>query len=100
VKTQYSRKVYPEEYANIVQLVTKQYLYPTTNYHLPLTESRLSENMTKDPLSEFFLNKRTQINARGLQGTYPQDRFLAFPTIKIHQLFFVPNNKKLGGYTQ
>jgi hypothetical protein len=58
VKTQYSRKVYPEEYANTVQLVTRQHLYSTTTYHLPLTESRLSENMTKDSLSEFFLNKR------------------------------------------
>jgi hypothetical protein len=26
----------------------------TTTYHLPLAESRLPENMTKDPLSEFF----------------------------------------------
>jgi hypothetical protein len=39
--------------------------------------------MIKDPLSEFFLNKRTQIYARGLHGTYPQKRFSVFPTIKI-----------------
>jgi hypothetical protein len=32
VKTQYSKKVYPEEYANIVQLVTKQHLHSTTTY--------------------------------------------------------------------
>jgi hypothetical protein len=37
------------------------------NYHLPLTKSRLPENVTRDPLSEFFLNKITQIYARGLQ---------------------------------
>jgi hypothetical protein len=54
----------------------------TTTYHPPLTESRLPENMTKDPLSE-FLNKRTRIYARGLQGIYPQKIFLIFPTIKI-----------------
>jgi hypothetical protein len=59
VKTQHSRKVHPEEYANTVQLVTEQHLYSTTTYHLALTESKLSENMTKDPLSKFFLNKRT-----------------------------------------
>jgi hypothetical protein len=53
------------------------------SYYLPLTESRLPENMTRDPLSEFFLNKRTRIYARGPQGTYPQGRFLVFPTIKI-----------------
>jgi hypothetical protein len=83
MKTQYSRKVYPEEYANTVQLVTKQHLYSIAIYHQPLTERRLSENMTKDPASEFFLNKRTRINAQGLQGTYPHKRFSIFPTIKI-----------------
>jgi hypothetical protein len=83
VKTQYSRIVYPKEYANIVQPVTAQHsTNSTTTYHLPLTESRLPENMTKDPLSE-FLNKRTRIYARGLQGIYPQKIFLIFPTIKI-----------------
>jgi hypothetical protein len=46
-------------------------------------ESKLPENMTRDPLSKFFLNKRTQIYARGLQGTYPQERFSVFPTTKI-----------------
>jgi hypothetical protein len=64
--------------------VTAQYsTNSTTTYHLPLTENRLPENMTKDPLSEFFLNKRTWIYARGLQGIYPQKRFLVFPMIKI-----------------
>jgi hypothetical protein len=58
--------------------VTEQHLNSTATYHLPLTESRLPENMTKDPLSEFFLNKRTRIYARGLQGTYPHKRFLVF----------------------
>jgi hypothetical protein len=83
VKTQYLRKVYPEEYVNTIQLVTKQHLHSTTTYHLSLTESRLPKNMTKDLLSKFFLNKRTQIYAWGLQGTYPQKRFLVFPMIKI-----------------
>jgi hypothetical protein len=27
------------------------------NYHLPLAESRLPKNMTRDPLSKFFLKK-------------------------------------------
>jgi hypothetical protein len=51
---------------NTVQLMIEQHLYSTTTYHLPLTESRLSENMIKDPLSEFFLNKRIRIYAQGL----------------------------------
>jgi hypothetical protein len=55
-----------EEYANTVQLMTKQHLHSTVTYHLPLTESRLPEDMTKDSLSEFFLNKRTRIYAQGL----------------------------------
>jgi hypothetical protein len=71
VKTQYSRKEYPKEYANTVQLMTKKHLSSTTTYNGPLIESRLSENMAKDSLSKFFLNKRTRINAQGLQGTYP-----------------------------
>jgi hypothetical protein len=67
VKTQYSRTVYPKEYANTVQPVTAQHsINSTTTYHLTLTESRLPENITKDPLSEFFLNKRTRIYAREL----------------------------------
>jgi hypothetical protein len=66
VKTQYSRIVYPKEYANTVQPVTTQHsTNSTTTYHLPLIESRLPKNMTKDPLSEFFLNKRTWIYAWG-----------------------------------
>jgi hypothetical protein len=72
VKKRYSRILYPKEYANTVQPKTAQHLTnSTTTYHLPLVESRLLENMTKDPLSEFFLNKRTRIYARRLQGTYP-----------------------------
>jgi hypothetical protein len=54
-----------------------------TTYHPPLIESKLPKNMKKDPLSEFLLNKRTRIYAQGLQGTYPQKRFLVFPMIKI-----------------
>jgi hypothetical protein len=80
----YSRTVYPKEYANTVQPVTAQHsTNSTTTYHPLLTKSRLPENMKKDPLSEFFLNKRTPIYARGLQDTYAQKRFLVFPTIKI-----------------
>jgi hypothetical protein len=78
VKIQYSRIVYPEKYVNTVQPVTA-----SITYNLPLTKSRLPKNMTRDPLSEFFLNKRTRIYARGLQSVYPQKRFLVFLTIKI-----------------
>jgi hypothetical protein len=67
VKKQYSRILYPKEYANTVQPKTTQHLInSTTTYHLPVIESMLLENMTKDPLSEFFLNKRTRIYAQGL----------------------------------
>jgi hypothetical protein len=55
MKTQYSRTVYPKEYANTVQPVTAQYLTnPTANYQLPLTK-RLLENMTKKPYIRVLL---------------------------------------------
>jgi hypothetical protein len=55
---------------------TRDYVaFNQLNYHLPLIKSRLSKNMTRDLLSEFFLNKRTRIYAGGLQGAYPHKRF-------------------------
>jgi hypothetical protein len=39
--------------------MTAQHLTNSTaNYHLPLIERRVLENMTKDPISEFFFNKK------------------------------------------
>jgi hypothetical protein len=67
MKTQYSRIVYPKKYANTMQPVTAQHLTnPTANYHLPLTKRRLLDNMTKDPISELFLNKKNPKYARRL----------------------------------
>jgi hypothetical protein len=51
----------------------------------------------KDPSSEFFMSKTTRKQARGLQSIYTQEEF--FSLSKTLQLF-VPNSKRLGGYTQ
>jgi hypothetical protein len=42
MEAQYSRAVYPEEYANITQLVTEQHLHSTTTSHLTLTKRQLT----------------------------------------------------------
>jgi hypothetical protein len=53
-----------------------------TNYQLPLTERRLLENMTKDPISEFFLNKKNPDICSRVAGY-----------ISSYEIFCFSNNK-------
>jgi hypothetical protein len=75
--------VYPKEYDNIVQPVTAQHLTnPTANYHLPLTKRRLLENMIKDPISEFFLNKKNPDICSEVAGYISSDEIFSFSNDK------------------
>jgi hypothetical protein len=60
----------------------QDYNNPTTTHH--------------DPSSEFFSEEKNPEKARGLQGTYPQRRLFLQETLRL----FIPNSKRLGGYTQ
>ena len=71
-------RAYSEEYTNTVQLVNKQHLHSTTTIRIHLTTADY-QRICQDPASEFFLNKRTWIYARGLQ----QERFSVLWTTHI-----------------
>ena len=112
----------------------------------PRTESRLLENMTKDPISEFFLNQKNLNICLGVAGYISSEEIFSFsndndsrPSNFLFQIvrgsgatlsectfsskerttlkrlsrqefsnnirfktlqLFVPNSKRLGGYTQ
>jgi hypothetical protein len=53
------------------------------NYHLPPTEGRTLENMTKDPITKFFLNKKNLDICLGAAGY-----------ISLDEIFSFSNNKK------
>jgi hypothetical protein len=52
----------------------------------PLIERRLLENMTKDSLSEFFLNKKNPNICSGAVGYISLEEIFIFLTIKIQDL--------------
>jgi hypothetical protein len=52
------------------------------NYHLPLTEGRTLENMTKDPIIEFFLNKKNPDICSGAAGYISSDEIFSFSNNK------------------
>ena len=54
----------------------------TATYHLPRTESMLLENMTKDPISEFFLNKKNPDICSGAAGYTSSDEIFSFSNDK------------------
>ena len=49
----------------------------------PRTESMLLENMTKDPISEFFLNQKNLDIYSGAEGYISSEEIFSFPTIMI-----------------
>jgi hypothetical protein len=51
-------------------------------YHLPPTERRLLENMTKDPISEFFSNKKNPDICSGAAGYISSDEIFSFSNDK------------------
>ena len=71
------KRAYSEEYTNTVQPVNRQHLYPTATIQPHLANGKL-------PQQEKFLVKI---------------QFLEQIRLKTLQLF-VPNSKRLGGYTQ
>jgi hypothetical protein len=83
MKTQYSKIVYPKEYTNTIQPVTAQHLTNSTaNCHLPLTQRRVLENMTKDPITEFFINKKNPDICSGAAEYISSEEIFNFLTIK------------------
>jgi hypothetical protein len=74
MKTQCSRKVYPEENANTVQLVTEQHLYSTTTYHLPLIKSKLYEKYDKKPTIR-VLEQKNPDTCSGAAGYISSEEF-------------------------
>jgi len=61
--------------------MTEQYLHLTTTYHLSpkrTRTSRLPENMTKDPLSEFFFNKKNPDICSGVAGYISSEEIFSF----------------------
>jgi hypothetical protein len=83
MKTQYSRTIYSKEYANTMQPVIAQHLTnPTANYHLPLTKRRLLENITKESISEFFLNKKNLDICSGATRYISTDEIFSFSNDK------------------
>ena len=67
----------------------------------PRTESRLLENMTKDPISEFFLNQKNPDTCSRATGYIPSEEIFSFSNDNDSRPSnFFPNSKRLGGYTQ
>jgi hypothetical protein len=52
------------------------------NYHLSLTKRRLLENMTKDPISEFFSNKKNPDICSGAAGYISSYEIFSFSNDK------------------
>jgi hypothetical protein len=52
------------------------------NYHLPPIEGRTLENMTKDPITEFFLYKKNTDICSGAAGYISSDEILSFSNDK------------------
>jgi hypothetical protein len=102
-KTQYSRTIYPKEYANTVQPVTVQ-AFNQLNGQLPPTTHRRKDTWEydKDPITDFFLYKKNPNICSGAAGYISSDEILSFFNNKNSRpsnfLFQIVRGS--GGYTQ
>jgi hypothetical protein len=104
---QCTQTAYSDKYSNTMRLVTvlplphNGHLQPTSDIQTDIKDFSYLSILQKDPLSEFFLKKEPRYRLGDcrvhiLRRDFSVLRLRIFKTLQL----FVPNSKRLRGYTQ